>query len=78
VGTDTGGIGVPARRTPIEIAIDKASGKPDRSHKYVAKRNGLGLRRIAVWVPDEDVPELKRIAAAAVERHMRGEGCADD
>lgn len=67
----------PRRRTPIEIAIDQADGL-DRQAKYIARRNLVGLRRIAVWVPNEDVEEFKRMAREAVNRHLGVETQTDD
>lgn len=66
------------RRTPIEIAIDRAGGTPvnERQAKYVAKRQLVGLRRIAIWVPEAEVADFRARAQAAVVAHCNVEADA--
>jgi hypothetical protein len=60
------------RRTPIEKAIAATHGVPleDRQARYVAKRNKVGLVRVAVWVPTERADELKTAARNMVAAHV--------
>lgn len=66
-------------QTPIEKAIAHSAGevRNPRQAKYVAKRNTVGLKRIAVWLPNEAVEEFQRGAREAVKRHLSMQGEAE-
>jgi vacuolar-type H+-ATPase subunit I/STV1 len=60
------------RRTPIEKAIDKAKGQDRyaRQTRYHARREEMGLTRIAVWVPTDRLDEFKAAAHEMVSDHI--------
>jgi hypothetical protein len=66
-------------QTPIEKAIAQAAGevRNPRQAKYVAKRNTVGLKRIAVWIPNEHVADFQQSAREAVKRHLSMQGEAE-
>lgn len=44
---------------------------PDRRYRFDARQRAAGLARTNVWVPAEDVPRIKAVAAALREAHRR-------
>lgn len=68
----SGGVMGSQRRTPIEKAIDKAKGQDRyaRQTRYHARREQMGLTRIAVWVPTDRLEEFKATAHDMVSAHI--------
>jgi hypothetical protein len=66
----------PSDTRPPPRAPDPTAAERQRAKR--ARKRAMGLRRIPVIVPEDQVKEIRKIAAAMTDRHKRALAGADD